>query len=86
VRVREIGFGGFSIEAAMPLPAGAEQDFRFTLRNGGTVAVRARVVHCRAEQRDGRTIHIVGLAFADELPERRRRARPAVRAVDPITA
>ena len=85
VRVREIGFGGFSIESDVPLPLDAQQDFRFTLRLGHTVTIRARVVHCRGDQRDDRTIYVVGLAFADELPSRRR-TRAKARNAQPALA
>ncbi len=85
VRVREIGFGGFSIESDVPLPLDAQQDFRFTLRQGNTVTIRARVVHCRGDQRDDRMIYVVGLAFADELPARRR-TRAKTRKAEPALA
>lgn len=86
VRVREIGFGGFSIESDVPLPIDVQQDFRFTLRQGNAVTIRARVVHCRGEQRDDRPVYVVGLAFADELPGRRRRTRTKARLADPALA
>jgi hypothetical protein len=82
ITVREIGFGGFSIETVFPLPVDAVHDFRFTLRNGSTVTVRARVMHCREEVRDTATIYIAGLQFADSLPARRRKAQALVTEVE----
>jgi hypothetical protein len=84
ITVREIGFGGFSIEIVFPLPVDAVHDFRFTLRNGTTVTVRGRVAHCRAEERESATIYIAGLEFVDALPERRRKAQALVNEVETV--
>jgi hypothetical protein len=82
IRTLEIGFGGFSIETVFPMPVGAEQDFRFTLRNGSTVNVRGRVVHCRREDSGRKPVFVIGLEFTDGLPARRRNAKALVREVE----
>lgn len=84
ITVREIGFGGFSIETVFPLPVDAIHDFRFTLRNGSTVTVRGRVVHCREDARESATIYIAGLEFVDALPARRRKAQALVSEVEAL--
>jgi len=84
ITVREIGFGGFSIETVFPLPVEAIHDFRFTLRNGSTVTVRGRVAHCREEVRETGSIYIAGLEFVDPLPARRRKAQALVTEVETV--
>lgn len=84
ITVREIGFGGFSIETVFPLPVEAIHDFRFTLRSGSTVTVRGRVVHCREEARESATIYVAGLEFVDALPARRRKAQALVNEVETL--
>ena len=84
IAVREIGFGGFSIETVFPLPVEAIHDFRFTLRNGSTVTVRGRVAHCREEVRGTGTIYVAGLQFVDPLPARRRKAHALVTEVETV--
>jgi hypothetical protein len=82
IRVTEVGSGGFAIETVFPLPVGAEHDFRFTLRDGLTVDVRGRVVHCRHEQRGMASVHVIGLEFVEAPAERRRKAETLVREVE----
>jgi hypothetical protein len=82
ITVREIGFGGFSIETVFPLPVEATHDFRFTLRSGSTVTVRGRVMHCREEARGSTPIYVAGLQFVDALPARRRKAHTLVNEVE----
>lgn len=82
IRVIEVGLGGFSIETVFPLPAGAVQEFRFTLRNGLTVHVRGRVAHCRSEPRDDAEIFVIGLEYADDTPAQRKKASTLVHEVE----
>jgi hypothetical protein len=82
LKIREVGFGGFSIETVFPLPVGAIHDFRFTLRNGSVVALSARVAHCRTDPRSAPRIYVIGLEFADDLASRRKKANALVHEVE----
>jgi hypothetical protein len=76
--VREVSFGGFSIETVFPLPIGAEHEFRFTLRSGLTVTVRGKVAHCRQESGNP-ALYVMGLEYVDAPFERRQKANALVR-------
>jgi PilZ domain len=69
VVVREISLGGLSLETPVPLPNGAEHEFRLTLGDESTVLLRGRVVHCHESVRaDGRRAYVSGVQFVDEEP------------------
>ena len=78
ISVREVSLGGFSIETVFPLPLGAFQSFRFTLRSGAALTLRARIVHCRAETRGGKAVYVIGLEYVDSLPTRRQNAQSLI--------
>jgi hypothetical protein len=64
VRVREISFGGFSIETMGPIAEGAVQRIRFTASDDWTVEIDARSVHSRPScARDGSPRFATGFSF-----------------------
>jgi hypothetical protein len=71
VTVLDLSTGGFSIETSAPLPSGDPYEFRFSLRDGISVIVLARVVHQRASTRHGGVTHVIGLEFLDGSAEAR---------------
>jgi hypothetical protein len=71
VTVLDLSTGGFSIETSAPLPSGDPYEFRFSLRDGISVIVLARVVHQRASTRRGGVTHVIGLEFLDGSAEAR---------------
>ena len=67
VRVREIGFGGFSIETIEPIPVDIVHQVRFTAYDDWTSTCEARSVHCRPScAADGSPRFVTGFQFADE--------------------
>jgi len=72
VRIREVGFGGFSLESALPFPKGAEHLFRFTLDDGTVVEVQATSIHTMRVTTPGGLSHLSGFAFSH--PDRSRAA------------
>lgn len=72
VRIREVGFGGFSLESSVPFPKGAEHLFRFTLDDGTVVEVQATSIHTMQVTTPGGPSHFSGFAFSD--PDRSRAA------------
>ncbi len=67
VRVREVGFGGFSVETMEPLPTGVTHVVRFTARDDWSVALSARAIHCRPScAPDGSPRFATGFAFEAE--------------------
>jgi hypothetical protein len=64
VRVREIGFGGFSVETIEPLAPGAPQAVRFTAPDDWSIELQARALHCRPScAPDGSPRFATGFAF-----------------------
>ncbi len=64
VRVREIGFGGFSVETVEPLPADTPHRVRFTARDDWSIELDARAVHCRPScATDGSPRFATGFCF-----------------------
>jgi hypothetical protein len=64
VRIREIGFGGFSVETMEPLAAGGSHVVRFTARDDWSVELPARAVQCRPScAPDGSPRFATGFAF-----------------------
>jgi hypothetical protein len=67
VRTCEMSLGGFSIEAPLAFPVGAEHEFLFTREDGLFVLLTARVMHCRpAANRSGTEIYVTGFEFVRE--------------------
>ena len=64
VRVREISFGGFSVETVAPLPEGAQQRVRFMAADDWSVELEAQAVHCRPScAADGSPRFATGFSF-----------------------
>ena len=64
VRIREIGFGGFSVETIEPFPAGGSHVVRFTAQDDWTIELPARAVHTRPScASDGSPRFATGFAF-----------------------
>lgn len=67
VRVREIGFGGFSIETVEPIAIDVVQQVRFTAFDDWTSTCEARSLHCRPScAADGSPRFVTGFQFVDE--------------------
>jgi hypothetical protein len=64
VTVLDLSPGGFSIETAVPLSIKDTHEFRFSVREGISVIVLARVVHRRPGTRRPGT-YVFGLEFLD---------------------
>lgn len=69
--VRDIGLGGFSIDAPFPFLSGTRHRFRFSAAADWSVTVIAIVVHCaqRTADRDGRPSYVAGFEFIIESDE-----------------
>jgi PilZ domain len=65
VTVLDLSTGGFSIETTSPMPAGQPHEFRFSLRDGISVILLARIVHQRAVTRGSAAKYVVGFEFLD---------------------
>ena len=64
VRVREISFGGFSVETVTPLPEGVRHRVRFVAADDWSVELDAEAVHCRPScAADGSPRFATGFAF-----------------------
>ena len=67
VRTCDISLGGFSIEAPVAFPVGAEHEFLFTREDGLFVLLTARAMHCRpATNRPGANSYVTGFEFVRE--------------------
>jgi hypothetical protein len=67
VHVLEIGLGGCGIVTACTLPLNTVQELLFTLVDGTSVSIRARVAHCRPRLApDSPSGYVTGLEFVDE--------------------
>jgi hypothetical protein len=65
--VLEIGLGGFGIETRGAFLPGTIHQVRFTLDDGTSMIVRAKVVHCHVQAAaDGSPRFVTGFKFADE--------------------
>jgi hypothetical protein len=65
--VRDIGFGGFSVETRCSLRIGAIHLFRFQTYRGRTLELRARVVHsCRKSSEPWEELYVSGCEFLYE--------------------
>jgi hypothetical protein len=74
VRVRDIGFGGFSVETMTPLPEGVEHRVRFVSEDDWSTVLPARTANSRPScAEDGSPLFVAGFAFSgDEQPDTRR--------------
>jgi hypothetical protein len=64
LELRDLGPGGFLALAATGLAVGTTHQVRFIARNGLTVTVAARCVHCRESHLTaGRRAYLMGFAF-----------------------
>jgi len=70
VTVQQIGPGGLTVVAAVPLSPTHIHDLRLTL-DDEVISVRARVVHSRAVVDSDDVTYVSGLAFVDPPPETR---------------
>lgn len=62
--VRDIGRGGFSLEADYPIATGTTHAVKFHLRDGTTFLTSATALHSRRVARPGqKTRHVTGLEF-----------------------
>jgi hypothetical protein len=68
VTVQQLGPGGLTLIAAVPLSPTHIHDLRLTL-DDDVIAVRARVVHSRAVVDSDDVTYVSGLAFVDPPPE-----------------
>jgi hypothetical protein len=70
VTVQQLGPGGITVVAAVPLSPTHIHDLRVTL-DDEVIQVRARVVHSRAVVDSDDVTYVSGLAFVDPPPETR---------------
>jgi len=68
VTVQQLGPGGLTVVAAVPLSPTHIHDLRLTL-DDEVLSVRARVVHSRAVVDSDDVTYVSGLAFVDPPPE-----------------
>jgi hypothetical protein len=68
VQVKQIGFGGMTLETTAPLSPRIEHDFRLVV-GARSITVRARVVHSRLLISADSVRHVAGLEFLDPSPE-----------------
>jgi hypothetical protein len=68
VTVQQLGPGGLTVVAAVPLSPTHIHDLRLTL-DDEVISVRARVVHSRAVVDSDDVTYVSGLAFVDPPPE-----------------
>jgi hypothetical protein len=67
VLIRNLGAGGFGLEASMAFPVASVQKFRFTTATGTRVVVSAEVKHCHPVQTtDGTARYRSGFIFVHE--------------------
>lgn len=68
VTVQQLGPGGMTIAARVPLSPAHEHDLRVTL-DDQVLTLRARVVHTRAVVEHDDFTYLSGIAFVDPAPE-----------------
>jgi PilZ domain len=68
VTVQQLGPGGLTVVAAVPLSPTHIHDLRITL-DDEVISIRARVVHTRAVVDSDDVTYVSGLAFVDPPPE-----------------
>lgn len=85
VRTCEMSLGGFSIEAPVSFPVGAEHEFLFTREDGLFVLLTARAMHCRqAPKRKGGDLHVTGFEFVREDARTTRAVEDLLERLDPV--
>jgi hypothetical protein len=85
VRTCDVSMGGFSIEAPLAFPIGAEHEFLFTREDGLFVLLTARVMHCRpAAGRRGNDTHVTGFEFVREDARTSRAVEDLMAHLDPV--
>ena len=64
VLVRDVSWGGFSLESAMPFPVGGRHTFQFWTNDGRTTMTTAECRHCTAvAPRNGQSLYVAGFSF-----------------------
>ena len=67
VRIRDVGFGGFSVETVEPLTAGARGPVRFMSPDNWTTEIAAQSLYCRPSiAADGTPRYVTGFQFINE--------------------
>jgi hypothetical protein len=67
VRVREVGFGGFSIETLEPVTTAGVESVRFTTHDDWSASLLAQSLHCRPScAADGSPRYVTGFQFVDQ--------------------
>ena len=85
VTILDLSLGGFGVESAAALDAGDIHDCRFTLRDGVSVILPAKVVHCRPKKGPkGSVRYLAGLEFLPQATPDAEAAR--VQLIDRIAA
>ena len=72
IKIRDLGFGGFSVETSFPLRAGARLEFRFESTEGSLFVFCARVAHSRRVSGPAGLCYVTGLEFADKTTRKGR--------------
>ena len=86
VRVRDIGFGGVSIETMEPLEAGIEHRVRFISRDDWSTVLPARVANSRPScADDGSPLFVAGFAFSEDKPETKRTVQILIEKVTSVS-
>ena len=67
VRIRDVGFGGFSVETVEPLTTGARGPVRFMSPDNWTTELTAESLYCRPSiAADGTPRYVTGFQFINE--------------------
>jgi PilZ domain len=67
VTILDLSEGGFGIDTPVPLQNGEMHECRFSLRDGVSVILLARVVHCRPKKsKKGATRYLAGFEFLEQ--------------------
>jgi hypothetical protein len=67
ITVRDVGWGGFSVESAMPFPVGCRHSFQFWSSDGRTTMASAECWHCTpANPQNGRPMYVSGFSFVPQ--------------------
>lgn len=67
VTILDLSEGGFGVESSVALPEGELHECRFSLRDGISVILLARVVHCRPKKgKKGATRYLAGFEFLEQ--------------------
>jgi len=67
VTILDLSAGGFGIDSPVPLESGEVHECRFSLRDGVSVILLAKVVHCRPKKaKKGATRYLAGFEFLEQ--------------------